>query len=59
MKGGAQDDPRNGDVGSGVGDVRDMNLWVDGRMERGDAQILPPPGVANVPEEGGKRMRKR
>ena len=40
---------RSGAVESGVGDVRDMNLWLDGGMERGHAQILPPPGVGKVP----------
>ena len=31
-----------------------MNLWLDGRMERGDAEILPPPGVGKVLGEGEK-----
>ena len=33
----------------GVGDVGDVHLWGDGGMERGDAQIIPPPGVGKVP----------
>ena len=39
-----------------MGDVRDVNLWLDGGMERGHAQILPPPGAGKVPGEGEKRM---
>ena len=37
-----------------MGDVGDVHLGGDGRMERGDAQIIPPPGVGKVPGEGGK-----
>ena len=36
------------------GDVGDVPLWGDGGMERGDAQIIPTPGVGKVPEKGGK-----
>ena len=35
----------------GVGDV---HLWGDGGMERGDAQILPPPMAGKMPGEGEK-----
>ena len=35
-----------------MGDVGDVHLWGDGGMERGDAQIIPPPGVGKVPGEG-------
>ena len=31
-----------------------VHLWGDGGMERGDAQIIPPPEVAKVPGEGEK-----
>ena len=37
-----------------MGDVGDVHLWGDGGMERGDAQILPPPGAGKVPREGEK-----
>ena len=37
----------------GVGDVGDVHLGRNG-MERGDAQIMPPPGVGKVPGEGEK-----
>ena len=37
-----------------MGDVGDVQLWGDGGMERGDAQILPPPGAGKVPGEGEK-----
>ena len=37
-----------------MGDVRGVHVWGDGGMERGDAQILPPPGARKVPEEGEK-----
>ena len=37
-----------------MGDVGDVHLWGDGGMERGDAQILPPPGAVKVPGEGEK-----
>ena len=37
-----------------MGDVGDVHLWGDGGMERGDAQIIPPPGVGKVPGEGEK-----
>ena len=46
----------SGGVPHGVGDAGDISLGVDGGMERGDAQILPPLGVGKVPGEGGKRM---
>ena len=49
---------RNGAIESGVGDVRDMNVSLDGGMERGHAPILPPPGVSQVLGEGGKAMVK-
>ena len=41
-------------VEGGVGDVGDVHLVGDGGMERGDAQIIPPPGVGKVPGEGEK-----
>ena len=47
---------RGSTVEGAVGDVRDMNLWWDGGIERGDAQILPPPGASKVPSDGKKRM---
>ena len=37
-----------------MGDVGNVHLWGDGGMERGDAQIIPPPGVGKVPGEGEK-----
>ena len=37
-----------------MGDVGDVHLGGDGGMERGDAQIIPPPGVGKVPGEGEK-----
>ena len=37
-----------------MGDVGDVHLWRDGGMERGNAQIIPPPGVGKVPGEGVK-----
>ena len=39
-----------------MGDVGDVHLGGDGGMERGDAQIIPPPGVGKVPREGGKEV---
>ena len=39
-----------------MGDVGDVHLGGDGGMERGDAQIIPPPGVGKVPRKGEKRM---
>ena len=33
-----------------------MPFSLDGGMERGHAQILPPPGVRKVPGEGTNRM---
>ena len=42
-----------------MGDVGDVHLWWDGGMERGDAQILPPPGAGKVLGGGGKGMVKR
>ena len=39
-----------------MGDVGDVHLWLDGGMERGNAQILAPPGAGKVPSEGGKGM---
>ena len=33
-----------------------VSLGVDGGMERADAQILPPPGVAKVLGQGEKGM---
>ena len=33
-----------------------MHLWLDGGIERGNAQILPPPGAAKVLGEGEKGM---
>ena len=60
MKGGTRGAPeslqRSGAVESWVGDVRDMNFWLDSGMERGHAPILPPPWVGKVPGEGKKRM---
>ena len=47
-----------GGVERGVGDIRDMNLWVDGRMERCGVPILPPPGAGKVPRAREKGMRK-
>ena len=38
----------NGAAPPGVGDVGGMSVGVDGGMERGDAQILPPLGVGKV-----------
>ena len=35
-----------------MGDVGDVHLGGDGGMERGDAQIIPPPRVGKVPREG-------
>ena len=43
---------RSGTVKGGVGDVGDVHLWLDEGMQRGDSQILPPPGASNVPGEG-------
>ena len=37
-----------------MGDVGNVHLWGDGGMERGDAQILPPPGDGKVRGEGEK-----
>ena len=37
-----------------MGDVGDVHLWGGGGMERGDAQILPPPGAGKVQGEGEK-----
>ena len=37
-----------------MGDVGDVHLGGDGGMERGDAQIIPPPGVGKVPREEKK-----
>ena len=37
-----------------MGDVGDVHLGGDGGMERGDAQIIPPPGVGKVPGEREK-----
>ena len=31
-----------------------MHLWGDGEMERGDARIIPPPGVGKLPGDGQK-----
>ena len=42
-----------------MGDVGDVHLWGDGGMERGDAQILPPPGAGKVPGEGEKGVAGR
>ena len=39
-----------------MGDVGDVHLRWDGGMERGDAQILPPPGARKVLGEGEKGM---
>ena len=39
-----------------MGDVGDVHLGGNGGMERGDAQIIPPPGVGKVPRKGEKRM---
>ena len=39
-----------------MGDVGDVHLGGDGGMERGNAQIIPPPGVGKVPRKGEKRM---
>ena len=39
-----------------MGDVGDVHLGGDGGMEKGDAQIIPPPGVGKVPRKGEKRM---
>ena len=39
-----------------MGDVRDVHLGGDGGMERGDAQIILPPGVGKVPRKGEKRV---
>ena len=50
---------RNCIVEGGVGDVGDVHLWGDGGMERGDAQILPPPGAGMVPGEGEKGVVSR
>ena len=63
IKGGAQHDPlkllqSSGAVESGVSDVRDMNLWLDGQMEWGNAQILSPPRVGKVRVEEEKRTRR-
>ena len=44
----------SGRVPRAVGDVRDMSLGVDGGMERGDAQILPPTADGNMRGQGGK-----
>ena len=38
-----------------MGDVRDVHRGGDGGMERGDAQIIAPPGVGKVPRKGGKK----
>ena len=35
-----------------MGDVGDVHLRGDGGMERGDAQIIPPPGLARCQEKG-------
>ena len=43
-------------VEGGVCDVEDVHLWWDGGIERGNAQILPPPGAGKVPREGEKGM---
>ena len=37
-----------------MGDVGDVHLGGDGWMEKGDAEIIPPPGVGKVPGEGHK-----
>ena len=37
-----------------MGDVGDVHLEGDGGMQRGDAQIIPPPWVGKVPREGEK-----
>ena len=37
-----------------MGDVGDVHQGGDGGMERGDAQILPPPGAGKVLGEGEK-----
>ena len=42
-----------------MGDVGDVQLGGDGGMERGDAQIIPPPGVGKVPGEGEKGVVRR
>ena len=39
-----------------MGDVGYVHLGGDGGMERGDAQIIPPPGVGKVPRKGEKRV---
>ena len=39
-----------------MGDVGDVHLGGDGGMERGDAKIIPPPGVGKVPGEGEKGL---
>ena len=40
----------------GVGDVGDVHLGGDGGMERGDAQIIPPPGAGKMPRKGEKTV---
>ena len=39
-----------------MGDVGDVHLGGDGGMERGDAQIIPPPGVGKVLRKGQKAV---
>ena len=39
-----------------MGEVGDVHLGGDGGMERGDAQIIPPPGLGKVPRKREKRM---
>ena len=39
-----------------MGDVGDVHLGGHGGMERGDAQIIPPPGVGKMPRKGEKRV---
>ena len=39
-----------------MGDVGHLHLWLDSGMERGNAQILPPPGAGKVAGEGEKGM---
>ena len=41
-----------------MGDVGDVHVWLDGGMERGDAQIHPPPGAGKVPCEAEKGFGK-
>ena len=39
-----------------MGDVGDVHLGGGGGMERGGAQIIPPPGVGKMPRKGEKRV---